>query len=247
MAKSYNIIISAIIAFSIYILIILSFLLYLQKPIIKKYKAKNNNTVIELEIITNQVAIKKETPIKEINKDIIKKEIKVKKSSSVTAIKKTNLKSLFAKVSTKSQKIKEKKVLNVKNNTVSSRFKSKLKEEKNRSDLKIQNTKVMKKDKKINVSNNQEEFDKYYSKISSIILSRWYNYPLLTKDKYIVKVQININPKGQFSYNILSYSQNLNIDSAVKEFLQTQTNEIYPQTKDKKNKDILINFINEKE
>ena len=246
MAKSYNIIISAIIAFSIYILIILAFILYLQKPTIKKYQAKNDNTIIELEIITNQVPIKKKIPIKEIKKNIIKKEIKVEKSSSVSATKKTNLKSLFAKVSIKSQKIKEKKVLNVKNNTVSSRFKSKLKEEKNRSELKIKNTAIAKKDKTINL-NNKEEFDEYYSKISSIILSRWYNYPLLTKNEYIVKVQININSKGQFSYNIISYSQDLNVDNAVKEFLNTQTKEIYPQTKDKKNKDILINFINEKE
>jgi protein TonB len=246
MDKSYSIIISGIIAFSVYIIIILLFVLYLEKPLIKKYQSKVNSTIIELEIITDPIKAKKIIKHK-IEKKIIKKDVKVLKSSSFSATKKTNLKSLFSKVSTKSKKVKVKKVLNIKNNTINSRFKSKLKEEKSRSELKIKNVSIIKKNKKISMVKNKDKFDEYYSKISSIILSRWYNYPLFTQNKYIVKVQININSKGRFSYNIILYSGDLNIDSAIKEFLKTQISEIYPQTKDKEDKNILINFINEKD
>jgi len=248
MDKRFNILISAFIAFGIYLLIILAFILYLKTPVIKKYQAISKNTVIELDliIIDNKKDDKK---TKQIKKNIVKKEIKIKKSSSSSAIKKTNLKSLFAKVDTKATKIKEKSALNIKKNEISSRFKSTYKKNKIKNDLKIKKFNDIKnssKAKKITAKKNGE-FDEYYSQINTILLTRWYKYPLFTKEEYLVKVKINISSKGLFSYNIISYSRNQNIDDAVNKFLKTQNNTIYPIPKDNKEKIIIINFINDKE
>jgi protein TonB len=246
MDKSFNIIISTFISIGIYMLIILLFILYLNNPVIKKYNAIKQDTVIELDIIINEKEndtnlLKNTQPVIKIQKDI-----KVDKSSSTSAIKKSNLKSLFANVSTKSTEIKNEKVLNIKKNDVNSRFKSSYKNNKAKSELKISKLNNVKSKKNTIVTKNDSNYDKYYSKINTIILNRWYKYPLYTKEAYRVKVQINISNKGVFSYNIISFSGNLNIDNAISEFLKTQQNKIYPLAEDNMAKNIIINFINDK-
>lgn len=248
MDKSFNIFISAFIAIAMYLLIILAFMLYSQTPIVKKYQSLTQDTIIQLDIIVNNDNTK-DTKVKQKHNDVKVKDIKVEKSFSKSANKKTNLKSLFAKVSTKSTIIKEKKALNVSKNLTSSRFKSSYKKTKDKSDLKISKLNDLKTtaSKKVISTKNNDNYDKYYSKINTYILSRWYKYPLFTNDEYLVKVKINITNQGVFSYNILSYSGNLNVDNAVKEFLKLQKNEIYPLPLDNKEKNIIINFINDKE
>ena len=248
MDKSFNIFISAFIAIAMYLLVILAFMLYSQTPIVKKYQSLTQDTIIQLDIIVNNDK-PKDIKVKQKHNEHKVKDIKVEKSFSKSANKKTNLKSLFAKVSTKSNIVKEKNVLNVSKNLTSSRFKSSYKNTKDKSDIKISklNDLNTSNEKKVITSKNNGDYDKYYSKINTFILSRWYKYPLFTNDEYLVKVKININNQGVFRYNILSYSGNLNVDNAVKEFLKIQKNEIYPIPFDNKEKNIIINFINDKE
>jgi len=248
MDKSFNIFISAFIAIAMYLLLILAFMLYSQTPIVKKYQSLTQDTIIQLDIIINDDT-KKDTKVKQKHNTVKVKEIKVEKAFSKSANKKANLKSLFAKVSTKSTIIKEKKALNINKNTTSSRFKSSYKNNKDKSDIKISKLNDLKTTsaKKVISNKNNGDYDKYYSKINSYILGQWYKYPLFTSDEYLVKVKINITNEGVFSYNILSYSGNLNVDNAVKEFLEIQKNKIYPIPFDNKEKNIIINFINDKE
>jgi protein TonB len=249
MDKSFNIVISAFIALFVYILVILAFVLYLDNPIVKKYNTIKQDTIIELDLIVVQKEKPLKKDLKKIEKKIEKKsKIKITKSYSSSAIKKTNLKSLFSKVSTASQKITKRKVLNIKKNDVSSRFKSSYKKNRSKKELELSKLEdVSQKIKKIMVNNKNLNYDKYYSQINTIILNRWYRYPLYTDEQYLVKVKINISDKGVFSYNIISFSGNLNIDTAVSKFLKSQINMIYPLPDDNKEKNIIINFINDKQ
>lgn len=245
MAKNYNFILSAFISISIYILIILLFLLYVKTDKIKKYELVSKNTVLELELVINEKkAI--DTPISKnsIQKSITKKIIK--KSTATSAKKKSNLKSLFANISTKANQIHKKKVLNVKTTSVNSRFKSKY--EKQKRNENVSNSKLVdvKKDnktkKKVLSNNNKGLFDAYYSKINNIILTRWYNYPIFKENDYLLIAEIIIDSKGVFSYHITSYSGNLVVDNAVKEFLKNEKQKLYPVSPDGKIKKIRINF-----
>lgn len=248
MDNKYNFIISAFISISIYVLFILLFVLYLKSPNVKTYQAVAKNTIIQLDIISD-VKIKKDNKVKKSIKKIKKVEkVKIEKSASFTANKKSNLKSLFANVSTKSEKIEKKSVLNVQDNDKSSRFKSKIKKEETQKEIKIEklnnNVTNVPSSKKI-LSNNKGDFDEYYSKISSIILTRWSQYPLLNTSSYLIKVKIKITSKGLFSYNILNNSGDLNIDDSLNEFLDSQVGEVYPLPVDGITKNIIINFKDE--
>ena len=92
------------------------------------------------------------------------------------------------------------------------------------------------------MANNKGNYDEYYSKINNIILSRWYSYPIFKQTNYILTAEITIDDKGKFSYHITSYSNNLVIDKAVKQFLKNETSNIYPISPDGKIKRIRINF-----
>jgi hypothetical protein len=245
MDKKYNILISAIISISVYILIILLFMLYLKSSKVDKFESVSKNTVLELELIVqNKESIKniisKPKQIKVVTKKIIQK------STALSAKRKTNLKSLFARVSTKSRTVKTQKVLNIRNNKISSRFKSKYQKQKINTNLikskKLVDVKDKKVHKKTNLSQNKGHFDKYYSKINNIILTRWYKYPIFKQNEYILIAEITIDDEGIFSYYIISYSNNLVIDKAVKSFLEDETTNIYPSPPDGKIKKIRINF-----
>ena len=245
MGNKYNKFISFIVAISLYILLLLAVLLYLERPKVKKYNSKIKETIIEINLVEIEKTINNElnnvTP--PINQKIV-----IKKTSSTDSKVKTNLKSLFANVKTKAIKIKKKKVLNIKENKVQSRFKSKYK-----NNIKIDNIKLskLKKIKKTTISNNTKSdsddiFDKYYSKIKLLLLTRWYENPIYNTDSYLIKVYVKINTNGKFSFNIIKYSGNIEIDNILNRFLNKQKDIIYPVSKDNKSKTILINFMNEK-
>jgi hypothetical protein len=244
MDKKYNILISAFIAFSFYILIILLFVLYLQSSKVKKFESISKSTILELDLIIEKKIQDKPTISKASIKKHKSKKI-IKKSTAVSAKKKTNLKSLFARVSTKARVVKTKKVLNIRNNQVDSRFKSKYQKQKRNNNIKsskLLDIKSKKQTKKISLATNKGNYDEYYSKISDIILTRWYKYPIFQQQDYLLIAEININNKGIFSYHIVFYSNNLIVDKAVKEFLENETNDIYPVAPDGKSKNIRINF-----
>jgi len=243
MDNNYNKFISFIIAISAYILILLLILLYLDEPTIKKYNFKKKETIVQIDLITEENKIND----KNINK---KENQKTKKVKSIDNKVKSNLKSLFANVKVKSEKIKNKKVLNVKENKIKTRFKSKYNNTSNTKNIKISKLKTINKikNKKRNIdTNNDETENKYYSEIKQLILSRWYENPVFITDKYLVKVYITINNKGQFNFNIIKYSGKIQIDNLLTKFLNEQKDIIYPIAKDKKDKTILVNFMSEKE
>lgn len=244
MDKKYNILISAFIAISFYILIILLFVVYLQSSKVTKFESITKDTILELDLIIEKNIEKKSIVSKTVSKKIKSKKI-IKKSTALSAKKKTNLKSLFARVSTKARAIKTKKVLNIRSNQVNSRFKSKYQKQKRNNSVKnskLLDVKSKKEFKKINLSANKGNYDKYYSKISNIILTRWYMYPIFKQNDYLLIAEIIIDNKGVFSYHIVSYSGNLIIDKAVKEFLEDETTKSYPIAPDGTNKRIRINF-----
>jgi protein TonB len=243
MDNNYNKFISFIIAISAYILILLLILLYLDEPTIKKYNFKKKETIVQIDLITEENKIND----KNINK---KENQKTKKVKSIDNKVKSNLKSLFANVKVKSEKIENKKVLNVKENKIKTRFKSKYNNTSKTKNIKISKLKTINKikNKKRNIdTNNDETENKYYSEIKQLILSRWYENPVFITDKYLVKVYITINNKGQFNFNIIKYSGKIQIDNLLTKFLNEQKDIIYPIAKDKKDKTILVNFMSEKE
>ena len=240
---NYNKFISFIVSICLYILLLLIILLYIKEPKVKKYNSKIKETIIEIDL----VEVSKEQNKQVNNKPKIQKII-IKKTTSNDSKVKSNLKSLFANVKTKAIKINKNKILNVKDNKIQSRFKSKYKNNVKTEEIKISKLKNIKKEKinnEINSENN-DIFDEYYSQIKLIILTRWYKNPIYNTNSYLIKVYININTKGQFNFNIIRYSGNVEIDNILNSFLNKQKMIKYPVSKDKKSKTILINFMNEK-
>ena len=252
MANIYNKFISFVIAISAYILIILAVMLYLKEPKIKKYNFKVKETIVQIDLVTNEKKPdKKLLTEKIIEKKIEKKlkEVKTKKSKSIDNKIKANLKSLFANVKTNAVKTVKDNITNEKVNKTKSRFKAKLKNTEKIKDIKISKLKkVTNISKKKNIEiNKNDAIDDYYSEIKELILNRWYENPIFSTDAYIVKVYVTINTKGEFNYNIIKYSGNIQIDNILTKFLDEQISIVYPISKDNKEKTILINFMNDKE
>jgi protein TonB len=244
MDKKFNLIISAIIAISLYILFVLILLSYISSSKIKKFDSISKNTVLELDLIISKKTNNKKNS-SSIEKQTNKSHKIVKRSKSISAKKTSDLKSLFARVSTKSTNIKVKKVINVQSSSVSSRFKSKYEKYKKDSNIKTSKLIDIKSktiQKKLKILNNKGNYDKYYSKISNIILSRWYQYPLFKQNNYLVVAEIRIDNQGNFSYHIISYSGNTVVDDAIKSFLSNEVTDSYPIPPDNKMKVIKINF-----
>ncbi len=245
MDNNYNKIISFVISISIYILIILIIILYLKKADIKKYNFKKNEIVVEIDLLNINLDDKKSL-IKEKLKPK-KEKVKIKKSKSIDTKVKSNLKSLFANVKMDALKNTKKDILNVKENKTTSRFKSKYTSKEKVKDIKVSKLNSVNKKKLITENNtsNKDNIDEYYSEIKSLILKRWYENPLFNTDPYLIKVYVTINNKGEFNFNIIKYSGNIQIDNLLTKFLKEQRDIIYPVAKDNKDKTILINFKSE--
>jgi hypothetical protein len=246
MGSKSNFFIAAFIAITFYILTILALIFYLQSSHVKKFQSVSKNTFLELDLIIEETKKNTQNLNKSIQKTVTKESKKVvKKSTARSAKKRADLKSLFARVSTKSSKVKAKSILNIQSNKVNSRFKSKYQKEKRDANLKVSkllDVKSKENSSKPKTATNKGNFDKYYSKINTIILTRWYNYPLLTNNDYLVVAEITIDAKGKFSYHVISLSGNKEVDAAVKLFLSNQLLERYPVSPDGDKKTIKINF-----
>jgi len=242
MDNSKNFYISAIIAFSIYFFVVFVFLYYSKHNNIKKIDAFNKSTVLQLDIIVEtkkedykKLAIKNNIKNKKIAKKVVKKTV------SVSAKQRTNLKSLFANVKTKTRRIVKTKVLNVKQSSIASRFKSKFEKEKKTknivlNDLLNNNTKL----NKTVISETKNENDPYFSKIYTILSSRW-NPTLFFNDLH-AKVVITIVYNGTFSYQFIQYSDDIGFDNQLKRFLENESLKIYPINPNKKTTKIEITF-----
>ena len=231
---------AGILSASLYLLICLFFLIYINAPKPKKYDS-NKTTVLELDLISTKAETKsvaKKSP-KEGNEV-------VKKSTSRSAKQKADFKSLFANVKTTAKKVVEKDTNVVKKSLDPSRFKSKFQKQK-----KTDNSNVSKllKDVKTttnlptNSSSSNGEHDEYFSKIKEILWQRW--TPSLLEPGLVVKVLVMISSSGEFDYRIMKYSNDPRFDESLKEFLESQLSEQFPRPKINSKVDIIVNFKSE--
>jgi len=245
MANKQELIYSAIAAISIYVILILSFLVYVKTSEVKKINAAVKTTVLQLDVIldsprekTEKITIKSDVK----NRDIAKKV--VKKTTSVSVKQRSNLKSLFANVKTNIKKVSKDKVLNVKNSSIASRFKSKFEKEKKTKNITLSklSEKVESKSNHKNVSMDKAEDkqDPYYTKIYQILSSRW--NPTIFVNDLKSKVNITIFNNGKFSFNFIQYSGNNGFDNQLKEFLNNETQKGYPVSPKNKTVNIEITF-----
>jgi hypothetical protein len=224
----------------IYLLICLSFLVYVNAPKAKKYDS-NKTTVLELDLIStksNEKKVAKKSPEKV--------QSVVKKSTSASIKKTADFKSLFANVETKAKKVAQKDANTVKESLDPSRFKSKFQKQKktdNVSVSKLLNDVKTTTNMPTTSSTSNGEHDEYFSKIKELLWKRW--NPMLLEEGLIVKVLVKISSDGSFDYRIMKYSNNQRFDESLKEFLDSQLNEEFPRPKINSKVDIIVNFKSE--
>ena len=232
---------SGILSISIYLIVGFLFLFYINSPQAKKFDINSKTTVLELEIITSKAAEKK------VAKKSVKKEEKIiKKSTSLSNKQKADFKSLFANVKTKAKKVVQKDTSAQKASIDPSRFKSKFQKEKTTDNLKVSkllNDVKTSTNKPIVNSTTKGEEHEYFSKIKQILWERW--TPKLLEEGLMVKVLVMITSGGEFDYRIIKYSNDVRFDESLKEFLDSQTRELFPTHNINSKVDIIINFKSE--
>lgn len=242
MQKTGYFFLSGFLSVSIYIALLISFLIYVNAPEPKKYDS-SKVTTLELELISEKSTQRK---VAKKSKPEPKQEV-VKKSTSKTAKQKAvDAKSLFAKVNTKAKKVVEKKTNTVKESIDPSRFKSKFQKQKKTDNVSVSkllnDTKTTTNMPKQSSSGKGEKHE-YFSKIKELLWQRW--NPRLLEEGLIVKVLVMITKDGNFDYRIMKYSNDERFDQSLKEFLEEQKNEAFPTHKINAKVDIIINFKSE--
>jgi len=230
MDNNRNFIISAIMAVVIYFSFFGLFFYYVKTSTVKKIQVANQATILQLDIVLDQPKVEeKQVLSKKVvkNSKIAKKA--VKKSASVSVKQRSNLKSLFANVKTNAKKVKKRKILNVKQSTISSRFKSKFEKEKKVDNLKLD--KLLDSNKKKSVSQNrdksvksQSKNDPYFAKINQMVHQSW--QPTIYGEEAVVIV--TISSSGKFSYKFTRYSGNPLFDNQLRDYLDNESLKKYP-------------------
>ncbi|QOG11757.1 TonB C-terminal domain-containing protein [Arcobacter sp. FWKO B] len=221
--------ISGIISFSIYFILIFAILFYMVDPDIKRVTAFNKNTAIELDI---SLIEEKAQPKAKFEKPIEKKEeIPIEeKSASKATVTTTDMKSLFANVTTQTQNVIKQDVVQKESVKVASVFKSSFEKE-SRSEI---STNVSKRLDNVNINPTSSlsppsdaVIDEYYSLIYEILASKW--QPSIIKENLSSDVIITIYKNGKFAYNIISKSGDSNFDVSLERFLNNQLNVKFPE------------------
>ncbi len=235
MDDNRNFYISGYIAVGSYIVLVLSFLFFGLTKDVKKFDAISKDTILELDIVLNKNTTKtksKKVASSKKNNKISKKV--VKKSTSVRAKQRSDLKSLFANVKTKSTVVRKKVVNKIKKSSITSRFKSKF--EKQTYNKNTQLSKLLEnKDTKLSQikagdSNNNK--DPYMSKIYDILFKRW--IPSVIIDGLSAKVIVTIYINGDFTYKFIQYSGDSSFDNHLEYFLEEQKSNKFPIPKKNK-------------
>lgn len=247
MDKKFNLIVAAILSVCIYILSVLGILFYL-KPESNDHPLKiaSKETIIEVNInsSSNEKVIETSEHIEEINpqESTMKQEI----IESISKKSEADVKSLFSNVKSEApSKIPEEKSSSTLNSPIA-KFQSKIEREKNIKDFELSRLADIKsstgKTHLVDSPQSQGIFDAYYSKVTSIILTRWNRVPLSQDAEYLVSVNVTIDSFGNFSFVMVKYSNNSRINDAVKLFLKNQSLLTYPVSPDGLAKTIKINF-----
>jgi len=244
MGNKKELFISALGAISIYIVFLLIFFVYTQKKDIAKIKNSTKVTILQLDVVLND-PVQKEKPHKSMVKKSQKATNKIVKRSTSSSVKqRSNLKSLFANVKISSKTIKKQKALNIKNSSISSRFKSKFEKEKKSQGVEVSKLikKTAKKEqiKNISVDKQKNNNDPYYQKINQIISNRW--IPTVFQNILKAKVIVSIDNNGKFSYKFIQYSDNSMYDEQLRKFLDNESKKIYPVSPSGKKVNIEVIF-----
>jgi len=245
MDSKQELIYSAFGAVFVYIILILSFLLYIQTNEVEKIEATVQNTVLQLDVILelNDDAEEKVTIKNEVQNQEIAKEV-VKKTTSTSVKQRSDLKSLFANVKTQAKKVSKENSSNVKKSTIASRFKSKFEKEKKTKNIVLsklkKNIETKASSKNVSMNNSKNEQDPYFSKIYQMLSSGW--RPTIFENNLKAKVNIVIFNNGKFSYKFIQYSGNIGFDNQLKAFLSNETRKSYPVSPTNKTVNIEITF-----
>ena len=222
--------ISALSAIFSYLLLLFIVVFYTNSQRTKLFDLASKVTVLELDLVTLPEKAKSKSISKtKVEKKSTKKAKKVvKKSTSKTSKRTANVKSLFGKVKIKAAKVKKRDVLNIKSSMTASRFKSKFEKEKKTKNINISQSlsKITNKKKAISSVKTNKNTDPYYSKIKTILDSRW--QILQSDEEFIAIVKIVISNNGKFSYNFIQYSGNVNFDNHLEMFLDSQSEVKFP-------------------
>ena len=235
---------SAIGAISLYLVIVVSLLIYISNSYVKSFDANTKVTVMELDLVstpTKQDLNKTTKPkIQEKSSDQAKEIIK--KSTSKSIKKTTSMKELYGNTSIKAAKVEKEKVLNIRSSMTSSRYKSKFEKEKKTDNIKVlNNLNEVKNIQKRNIQlKSNKNKDKYYSKIYQILSSRW--QPVSINENLKAKILVSITSDGIFSYNFIQYSGNSSFDEQLMRFLDKQIEITYPLHSKGNTVDIEIEF-----
>lgn len=243
-----NFYLSGIVSFFIYILFCLLILLYIKSQDVKKFDAISKVTVLELEVIIQN---NKQKDIKAIETTIDSIDTKisqqiVKKSTSSSAKKTSDIKSLFSKFKIEEKIVAKEKLLNIEKGTVTSRFKSKFEKQKKSQNITVSKLldKVQPKSYLVVATNTKEKNDLYFSKIYRLLSVRW--NPTVFDHGLWAEVLVMISNKGKFNYVLMRSSGNRVFDEALIDFLEKQKMISYPSHDSGLKQEITVTFKAEK-
>lgn len=247
MIRTPSLLVSGIISISFYILLCLVVYFLILKPEPKKYSFKNNQTIIELDMIVEKSDKKRIERKAEVKRDKLEDKF-IKKETSRTNEATKNIKSLFGKVKTKETKIQKNQINNVKTTQAVKRYKSNFEKQKKSSNVKLDkflNDKITTRNTDITNVNktNNNESDEYFGKINSL-LSAW-TPPVQVREILRSKVLVIIYNDGSFDYKFLQLSNDFDFDSSLKAFLDEQKSIIYPKPQNSNKIQIEVNFSSE--
>lgn len=226
----------------LYLIFCVLVLIYLKSSQIIRYDAGKKVSVLELNLVSENLKNNQNSNMSQ-SKDEDKTDSLVKNSSSVSAKRRTKLKSLFAHVSTKSNSLIEKeKVNNEQANNLSSRLKSRFNKQKKGdiSNISKYLNSVKTKSTPMVLVNNLGKKNKYYSEIYNILSSRW--NPLFIMNGLSAKVLVTIDKRGFFSYKFLRGSGNEIFDGSLRAFLRSQVRQKFPISAKGRSTDIEFTF-----
>ena len=220
---------SAILSVGIYIAFMLILMItFLQS--IKKVKSYSFRQETFFEISLTD-AFEDSAPTNKKNKNISKKEDKIlKETGSLTNKQGADFESLFKNIKDKksAKKLEEFELETSKKSSVSRKYG----QENAKSSSKInQISKQLDQIKASAIPSNNNEYNKYYSKISRLLTIK-FNEQINIRGAFEASVVFNINPIGGFSYKIERLSSNDFFNKKLREFLmslQTQRFPIYPK------------------
>ena len=248
MARFSLFFISGLIAFGIYLAIVL-FLIFQfinETKEAKKYSARKPEISFSVALLEEKKEAKKIAKTNKMVEKQIKEIPKKEESASRTPIVGLGVKKLFLQVEAKKPIPKEALEIQSENDKIAKKKKAKESTLKKEDTLSKELEQIMANlnlKKTITFSVNDGEFDEFYAKIQEILASEW--NPIRSFEEYSADVEITITNKGSFSYKIIKSSSNIDFDKALKEFLDIMLSREFPKFEGGDKTNIMVTFKTE--